>query len=299
MKARQVNYYMPKMSAKVVHLLTGFTELGVKSCVSEGLGQENSVRGKGSKSLTLLEIVFEDGSSTKFWFDLGASSKAYPSVVKNNELYFKIQYHKKHKEYSFIRPIAESVNKPGRYLDVLDSLRQEKLKEDYRYDVMGLFRKVSLHKRVACVEKVLKQKKNWNSYVSVYDGYGLHISNTKSVKKLPYEEHLKLQAHSKICLSIADKACRCFRDTEILGFGGCLLVFGLNDYPDFPHDKPCWISIKLDFSDFVEKVNYYLQHDEEREEIAKRGLEYFKKYLSPRAMAEMVLSQCKKVKNKE
>jgi len=297
MKVVQVNYYMFKMSSKLVHLLMGFKELGIKSWASEGLGQEFLIRREGSRSLTLLELVFEDGSIVKFWFDLGASPKAYPSIVRDDELYFKIQYHKRHEEYSFIRPIAESVSQPGGYVSSLDFLRQEKVKKDYRYDVVGLFRKVSLHKRVECVRRVLEQRK-WNSYISVYDNCGLHLSNTGLVKKLPYEEHLKLQAHSKICLSIADKACRCFRDTEILGFGGCLLVFGLDDYPDFPHDKPCWISIKEDFSDFIEKVNYYLQHDEEREAIAKRGLEYYKRYLSPKAMAKMVLNQCEKLKSK-
>jgi len=302
MKPTQINYYMPKMSSKVVHLLMGFMELGIKSNSLEKLNQESIARKKEKKSkagsgLTLLEIVFEDRSSTKFWFDLGASPKVYPSIVKDNELYFKIQYHKKYAKHPFIRPIAESVSRPGFYFDNLDFLRQEKLKKDYKYDVVGLFRKVSLHKRVACVKKVLEQK-DWNSYVTVYDHHGLHIGNTGLVKKLGYIEHLKLQTHSKICLSIADKACRCFRDTEILGFGGCLLVFGLDDYPDFPYDKPCWISIKEDFSDFVEKVDYYLCHDKEREEIARRGLEYYEQYLSPKAMAKMVLDQCKELKDK-
>ncbi|MEK0338053.1 MAG: glycosyltransferase, partial [Nitrosopumilus sp.] len=264
MKVIQVNYHRePKISQKLVYLLRGFRELGITSVCSNQLGAEFLVRKKGTKGLTLVELIFED-SRTKFWFDLGASHISYPSVVKDGELYFKIQYHKSCNKHSFIRPIAESVAHVNWYYENLNVLRQEKLKENYKYEVMGLFRKVSMSSRLHCVERVLKQK-NWNSYVTVYDNKSLFLSNA-GVKKLPYVEHLKLQVHSKICLSIADKACRCFRDTEVLGFGGCLLVFGLSDdYPDFLHDKSCWISIKKDFSDFVEKVNYYLQHDEERE----------------------------------
>lgn len=301
MKPIQVNYCWTalksgslRMSVKVNHLLRGFQALGIKTVLSKKLGEEDKLRKKMVDGLTLLELVFEDNSSVKFWMDLAAKGKIKPFVLKEGELYFKIQYLSTHNDCSYIQPIAESVSAPVAYFNNLRMLRQEKLKKDYKYDVMGLFRKVSMWSRVACVRKVLEQK-NWNSYVTVYDSKGLFMSNA-GIRKLPYVEHLKVQAHSKICLSIADKACRCYRDTEVLGFGGCLLVFESGEYQDFPHDKPCWISIKKDWSDFVEKVNYYLEHDEEREQIAQNGLEYYEKYLSPVAAAKMVIDQCERIR---
>lgn len=289
-----------KMPGKAIYLFMGFEELGIQLSYSEELKKEFFIRKEGTKGLLLFEIIFEDNSHVKFWFDVSASKKAYPSVVKDNkELYFKIQYHESHEKYPFIRPIAESVAVPWTYFDNLNFLRQEKLKKDYNYDIVGLFIELSRSRRRDHVEKILEQK-GWRSFVSVFNRFKKRptLSNTKGIKKLSYLEHLKLQAHSKISLSVPDsyKGYRCFRETEVLGFGGCLFLPEDKRYPDFSYDLPCWVYIKADLSDFVEKVNYYLQHNEEREEIAKRGLEYFEKYLSPKMAAKMIIDQCEKLK---
>jgi spore maturation protein CgeB len=75
---------------------------------------------------------------------------------------------------------------------------------------------------------------------------------------------------------------------EILAIGSCLLTVETNclELGDFNN---CYIKVKNDLSDLEEKVDYYLKHDEEREEIAHNGLEYFNKWLSPEATINYII----------
>ena len=82
------------------------------------------------------------------------------------------------------------------------------------------------------------------------------------------------------------------REAELTGIGCCWLALE-SKFPMPGSISKCRIEVKQDLSDFVAKVNYYLRQDNEREAIAKRGLDYFHKYLSPEAGARIILSRLK------
>ena len=44
--------------------------------------------------------------------------------------------------------------------------------------------------------------------------------------------------------------------------------------------------------DLEEKINYYLENEEEREKIAKAGQDYYEKYLRPESMATRIIELC-------
>ena len=56
----------------------------------------------------------------------------------------------------------------------------------------------------------------------------------------------------------------------------------------------CWGEVKRDLSDLAEKIDYYLINDEARNEIAKNGMEYYEKFLSPVAQASYLLNIARK-----
>ena len=69
--------------------------------------------------------------------------------------------------------------------------------------------------------------------------------------------------------------------------------------PEPEHQSPgdssiCFIAFKQDMSDFEEKIDYYLIHDREREDIAKAGQRYYDEYLSPEAQAKYILNRAER-----
>jgi spore maturation protein CgeB len=92
--------------------------------------------------------------------------------------------------------------------------------------------------------------------------------------KLFQHEYLNLLKRSKIVINIhRDEDCdignvRCYEATGV----GSLLITDRGEDLEYFFRKKDFISF-LDFNDLIKKINYYLSHDKEREEIAKNGNE--------------------------
>ena len=85
---------------------------------------------------------------------------------------------------------------------------------------------------------------------------------------------------SKINLNITLKTIRSgipLRAFEIMGSGGFLLTNYQTDFFDF-FEPGVDFAYYDSYEDLMEKVEYYLSHDKEREEIARNGYEKVKKY---------------------
>lgn len=86
--------------------------------------------------------------------------------------------------------------------------------------------------------------------------------------------------YSKINLNITAKSIRSglpLRIFDILGCGGfCLTNYQpeLSDYFTIGSDLECY----TDEKDLLDKVSYYLAHEDERARIARNGFETIKKY---------------------
>jgi len=88
-----------------------------------------------------------------------------------------------------------------------------------------------------------------------------------------FEKAAERYCQTKVCLNISmkdDINMRCF---EVLGCGSFLLTDRTSNIEEiFEDGKHLVLYDSLD--DMVEKARYYIEHDEEREAIAKAGMEY-------------------------
>lgn len=99
------------------------------------------------------------------------------------------------------------------------------------------------------------------------------------VKKVWFEEYIKKINESKIFVTsnITDGELS-GKYTEVLACGTLLLTTIPGDLDKLGYvDGKHLVIYKNDFSDLKDKIRYYLKHDEEREQIAKTGMELVRK----------------------
>ena len=101
------------------------------------------------------------------------------------------------------------------------------------------------------------------------------ISFTKPVL---HDEYIKKINQSKIF--VTDNGtynCLNMKFTEVLSCGTLLLSNKPEDFDDVGFKEGEHLVIYKDLNDMQDKINYYLKHDNEREEIAKNGMEFVRK----------------------
>jgi spore maturation protein CgeB len=88
-----------------------------------------------------------------------------------------------------------------------------------------------------------------------------------------FEAAARVFADSKICLNIALNNDVNMRNFEVLGAGGFLLTSRVESLEGILTDGVhCMMYDNLEQA--VEKAKYYLEHDEEREKIARAGYDH-------------------------
>ena len=268
------------------YLLRGFKEVADKVIQTEKLLKDCFfIMGK--------MIIPIDIYSRRIWYDYCDFSPVYPYIMNANDLYFKVQYYDDVvKETVNMFPIGLGSSRSSYFKD-LTVRRKLKYQKKYDYDITGVFRTTNYDTRKKAVE-IIRSRKDWKSLAWLEQ-----TSNRPKVPKellstgLSYTEHLMKQCKSKLCLAIHGVGNRFGingRITEILGTGNCLIL------PELEARMPSSLEgsaiiLKRDLSDMEEKVDYYLSHDEERESIARSGLEYYEKWLSPKAMVNNILNK--------
>jgi len=273
------------------YLLEGFKSLG-EVILSEKLCGE--ARHETSFSILPIDIKVSD-KVIRVWYDFSDFKEAHFEVMKTGDFYFKITCLKEYmKERKNVYPIGQTTSLME-YFSLVDKLRDARKDKKYQYDIVAVFRVTNYNLRREIVERI-RNRKDWLSYTGLAPFRNRPgIPDSLKMLKLPFERHLALQSRSKICVSVPGVGGYfdwCWREAEILGMGGCLLCLRMETAMPGDFDS-CHIAIKANLSDLEEKVDYYLKHDEEREEIAQRGLEYFEKWLTPKAMAQNILNKVK------
>jgi len=238
-------------------------------------------------------IIPIDIYSRRIWYDFSDFYSLYPSIMNDNDLYFKVQYYDDVvKNTNNVFPIGFGASRSSYFKD-LNTRRKLKEQKKYDYDIIGVFRTTNYNTRRKVVE-IIRSRKDWKSLAWLEQ-----TDNRPKVPKellgasLQYTDHLMKQCKSKLCLAIHGVGIRFGingRISEILGTGNCLIL------PELEARMPSSLEgsaiiLKRDLSDMQEKVDYYLSHDEERESIARSGLEYYEKWLSPKAIANNIISK--------
>ena len=275
------------------YLLSGFKELG-EVTISKELGKQSHY----ITGFTVLAIDIDiDGKKTRVWYDFCDFLPIHTDIMSDGDLYFKIMCHKDYPiKYKNVYPIGQTTASMN-YFKMLPNLRSNVKKDSYAHDVVAIFRATNYKLRRKCIE-IIKAQKNWNALSGLcFFRNRPEIPKELMTEKLPFGVHLERQSNSRICVSLSGvggDAGLCWRETEVLGMGGCLLNIESKCLRpgDTEHYKNnCQITIKDDLSNLVEQVNYYLEHTEERKQIARNGLDYFNKYLTPKAMATNIINR--------
>lgn len=124
------------------------------------------------------------------------------------------------------------------------------------------------------------------------DSSALPLANIKGLAK-SMTEMPKIFHLSKINLNFTSKPIRTglpLRIWDILGAGGFLLTgfqSELLDYFEIGSDLEVWTCEE----ELIEKIGFYLQHEEERKRIAKNGYEKAKNHYSMKDKVRQLLSQ--------
>ena len=161
---------------------------------------------------------------------------------------------------------------PGFYIPPEKSIRNDRAAMAQLY----------IDAKISAMERVSIMKALGKGYpVHLYTGSdttGLPVKNcglAKTLTEMPLIFH-----NSKINLNITAKAIRTglpLRIFDVLGCGGFLITnyqTELTDYFSIGTELECYTSE----DDLLAKVEYYLSHEKDREEIAQNGFEAIKKY---------------------
>ena len=281
MKDYRLSYYS--------YLLRGFRNLGCSIEYDKKLNAESINKG----FLHILAIdIYLNNKKHRIYYDWSDFQFAFKRELTLNNFYFKVECNLGHIYRYGIYPIGHGVTYVNEYFNNLEMLRKLREKKNYEYNVMFKGRATSPaigkeSERIKVI-KILEKHPEFNP-VSLVLYHTENRPNYKSVKnRIPYLQFLEETTRSKINLLLPGIGELTWRISETLGIGACGLMPKLSSIlPGNP--KNCWIEVERDYSDLVSKIDYYLKHDEEREIIAKNGLNYFEKWLSPKAQASYIL----------
>ncbi len=106
----------------------------------------------------------------------------------------------------------------------------------------------------------------------------------------PWKEYMKSIAESKIAIAVRGWGRDTVRRWEIPAYNTMMLECDCGILTPHPFvDKITCVNFKADLSDLIDKIVYYLEHDEERKAIAARGHEHLMKYHTNKGRAAYFL----------
>ncbi len=165
--------------------------------------------------------------------------------------------------------------------------------EEKEIDVFALFG--NTHElRAKTVAKILDarlERRGYNIHVGI--DTGLH-EYRKSFFQIPpmqtWKKYMESIAKSKIAIAVRGWGRDTVRRWEIPAYNTMMLECDCGVLTPYPFvDKVTCAKFKEDLSDLIDKIIYYLEHDEERKAIAARGHEHLLKYHTNEKRAEYFL----------
>lgn len=147
------------------------------------------------------------------------------------------------------------------------------ISDEHYFEVLYLMRKISNIERI-CVLNLLAEKHDMAFYTNPNEDRS-SLANVRVMPPVGGNEAMSIYAHSKINLNLSIKGMEGAtpqRVMDITGAGG----FAITNYCEetlelFEEDKEI-VTYKSP-EELLEKVDYYLAHDEERKKIARAGYE--------------------------
>lgn len=276
------------------YLLLGFHKLGVPVEASQRLREktDSDLCAKlNVRSVGAVELIYE-GRIQKIWYDVGdfPSHHGYEKIMGDGDIYFKIQMIPEHREkYPRMFPISTRVTLPHIFFPLLPKLRRLARAGEFDHDILALLRLTKYDIRVKIVKLIRSQRWHSKAWLTSHPNRPMPPEGLLRSLKYEYSEYLVMQAKTKIGLAPPGVGEFTFRQIEFMAMGRPCLITKPSLVP-MADGRGCWIEVEQDLSDFVDKVNYYLEHNEEREKIARKGQAFYEKYYSPRGQALHILN---------
>ncbi len=134
-------------------------------------------------------------------------------------------------------------------------------------------------------------KKHRIETYNVLQGLSDRYNIIASPDKIPVEEYFKEIEDSKILFSPFGWGAICPKDYEAI-MKGCLLmkpsIEHINIFPDVLVPYETYVPVKWDLSDLEEKIEYYLEHDDERQKIIEKAAEVYQELMQAPTFVDRV-----------
>lgn len=285
MEIKKVIFPAAKDRPKTKYLKLGFERIGVPVEISGRLlRQHNPPSNNLGPYVYPLQFVFDKKTQLVF-YDINTTGAVFRRFV-NKGKYFKIHIIPRDIKRGII-PAPNTPSTPD-FLKELNSFRYQKDIQEYDWDFFFSGWCSGNGMRIkAC--KLALSILDRRAYCGMQD-FKHHRKAPDIVKKSRMEPHVHwmVQAVSKLNLALPGGSAMpwvSFRHVELWGIGGAVFTCPPN-YHVFGNPKDCWIEFKPDFKDFRAKLEFFLKHDDMREEIALNGRKYFDKHYTPERQAE-------------
>jgi hypothetical protein len=140
-------------------------------------------------------------------------------------------------------------------------------------------KKIDVHARLGAVGTGWYQQMREHALLACEEFKDNSIITSKSVSNSTYMKELR---SSRICFSPFGYGEVCWRDYEAIICGAMLIkpdMSHLETNPNIFVPFETYIPIAWDFSDLAEKINYYLEHKDEREKITRAAYDVVYNYI--------------------
>lgn len=293
----KVIFPVGKDRPKTSWLKLGFQKLGVRMEISskwvKKLNPPSNPRG-----LIVYPIEFVFGEKRKLiLFDINTIPDRHVNrLMGKGRMYFKIHVRRSDVRKWGIIPAPNSASR----LDLLDGLehfREQKNKKKYQRDFFFVGWHDDDGMRMETVRRIRKMK------IREYTGLLPFKHHTRvptnllppGGERMGYLDHLFYQVYSKLNLALPGGSHLpyvSFRHVELWGMG-CVVISKRPDCVLVGDPDPGSIMVIYDFCNLEKVVKYYLENDEEREEIGRKGKEYYDEWLQPEKHAVYMINKVK------
>lgn len=288
---KRVEFPQGALAIKAQWILEGFRKLGVEV---KKAAQDPEIRS------TPFNVVMANGKRIECWNDgtCNTVSSAPPEWYKTDSWCFKTHliYPAERVGLRRLRPMPQAMGYPD-FRSCQDKLIAQRATGHRATDIIGLFANNDKGLRIqAC--RILKELKGkaWKIRVSMNkDRKGRQpIPRDLFSGRLSRAEHYQALAASNLSLCLPGgmhSPWTSYRHVESWSLGVPVLTIPIpENYEVLGREDKCWIEMKPDLSDMIEKIEYCLANPAIAEAIGWAGKEHFIKWHTPEAHARYIMS---------